>query len=104
MDATIWELKLTSFQKGVCVTQPVDVGFNALLKKHVKDQFRSWQIEEYCNNHNNKLPSPDIPNIVEWVNFAYDKISEETIRKTFCLIGFVVPNNNDDADNENSLN
>jgi hypothetical protein len=42
-------------------SHPVDVWFNAPLKKYVKDKFRAWQILEYrANNNITKLPSPTI--------------------------------------------
>jgi DDE superfamily endonuclease len=37
-----------------CVTQPVDVGFDAPLKNHVKDKVRAWQIREYHANNTTK--------------------------------------------------
>jgi DDE superfamily endonuclease len=63
------------------VTQPVDVGFNTLLKKYVKDKFRAWQIQEYLANNSimKKLPSPTILDVIVWVSYAYNNISEETI-------------------------
>jgi hypothetical protein len=75
----------------------------------VKDKFRAWQIREYrTNNHLTKLPSPAINDVIDWVSYAYNNISEETIRKTFRHIGFVIPNNDmedndlDDMDEDNS--
>jgi hypothetical protein len=35
-----------------------------------------------------KLPTPDRDDIFTWVHEAYDKISEESIWRTFQLIGF----------------
>ncbi len=35
-----------------------------------------------------KLPTPDRDDIVQWVHNAYNKISEESIRKTFRSIGY----------------
>jgi hypothetical protein len=74
----------------------------------VKGQFLSWQIQAFCNSCNNKFPSPERESIVELVKCVYDKISEEKIKKTFCLIGFVMPNNNDEVvieenDNDNDM-
>jgi hypothetical protein len=35
-----------------------------------------------------KLPTPDRDDLVTWVHEEYDKISEESIRRTFQSIGF----------------
>ena len=35
-----------------------------------------------------KLPTPEREDIMKWVHEAYDKISEESIRKTFRSIGY----------------
>jgi hypothetical protein len=93
------------------VAQPVDVGFNSLLKSHVKTKYVRWQIFEYrqhyANNHNQpnlKLPSPSTSNIVEWVLSANKEIPEATIRKTFLSIIFVFqvrPNINVEIDDGN---
>jgi hypothetical protein len=37
---------------------------------------------------------------VDWVLSAYDNIQEATIRKTFLSIGFVMPVDNDDNDDD----
>ena len=72
-----------------CVLQPVDVGFNAPFKRHIRDCHHKWCIEKYRGVANAmKLPTPDRDDIVQWVHNAYNKISEESIRKTFRSIGY----------------
>ncbi len=72
-----------------CVLQPVDVGFNAQLKKNIRDHYHQWCIKMYKNLGNGcKIPTPDRKEIVEWVNDAYDKISSASIANTFVSIGF----------------
>jgi DDE superfamily endonuclease len=72
-----------------CVLQPVDVGFNAPFKRHIRDCHHKWCIEKYRGVSNAmKLPTPDRDDIVTWVHEAYDKISEESVRRTFQSIGF----------------
>jgi hypothetical protein len=60
-----------------------------------------------------KLPTPDRDHIVSWVTDAYDKISEESIRRTFQSIGYncaefevnneMTNNNSNDIDNSNII-
>jgi DDE superfamily endonuclease len=43
-----------------CVLQPVDVGFNAQLKKHVCDKHHQWCIATYCGLPNAaKIPTTE---------------------------------------------
>ena len=86
-----------------CVLQPVDVGFNAPLKKHVKDQHHQWCIEAYRGlPHDARVPIPKREDIVLWVENAYDRISAISIRNTFKHIGFtnVLENNDDDGSSD----
>jgi hypothetical protein len=72
-----------------CVLQPVDVGFNASLKRHVRKEHHKWCIEQYRNVANHaRLPSPSKENIMNWVHSAYDSIKEESIVNTFRHIGY----------------
>jgi DDE superfamily endonuclease len=78
--------------------QPVDVGYNSLVKSHVKIKYMRWQIDEYRQHYYNnpnqpnlKLPLPLTRNIVDRVFSAYEEIPEATTRKTFLSIGFVMP-------------
>jgi hypothetical protein len=80
------------------VAQPVNVGFNSLLKSHVKTKYMRWQIVEYRQHYTNnpnqqhlKLPLPSTRNIVDWVFSVNEEIPEATIRKTFLSIRFVMP-------------
>jgi DDE superfamily endonuclease len=95
-----------------CVLQPVDVGFNAPFKRHIRDFHHKWCIDKYRGVSNAmKLPTPDRDDIVSWVTDAYDKISEESIRRTFQSIGYncaefadnnEMTNNSSSNDNDNS--
>jgi DDE superfamily endonuclease/Tc5 transposase DNA-binding domain len=72
-----------------CVLQPVDVGFNAPFKRHIRDYHHKWCIDKYRGVSNAmKLPTPTRDDIVKWVTDAYEKIPEESIRRTFISIGY----------------
>lgn len=74
-----------------CVLQPIDVGFNAPLKRHIRDFHHKWCIEKYRGITNAmKLPTPTKEDIIDWVIKSYDRISEESIRKTFLSIGYKI--------------
>jgi DDE superfamily endonuclease len=72
-----------------CVLQPVDVGFNAQLKKHIRDKHHQWCITTYRGLPNAaKIPTPEREQLIEWVRFAYNNIQEESIVRTFKYIGY----------------
>lgn len=75
-----------------CVLQPVDVGFNAPFKRHLKNSHQDWCIEK-CRNLSNdaKFPTPERSDIIEWVHDSISKISSESILKTFLSIGYFHP-------------
>jgi DDE superfamily endonuclease len=61
-----------------CVLQPVDVGFNAPFKHHVKHLHSEWCIENYVNLDPKKpFPIPNCRNIIDWVYKAMDEIEFE---------------------------
>jgi hypothetical protein len=67
----------------------VDVGFNAQLKKHVRNKHHEWCIEKYKGLPNaSKIPTPDRESFVEWVKYGFSKISSESLIKTFKYIGY----------------
>ena len=104
-----------------CVLQPVDVGFNALFKKYVRDQYHEWCIVKYKGLENGvTLPTPTRENVMDWVHTAYGSISCDTIRRTFRSIGYIynpddpetqqdqtleslVPTFNNEKDNDNDI-
>ena len=72
-----------------CVLQPVDVGFNALFKKYVRDQYHNWSLHTYQGIGNGvSLPTPTREHIDEWVNKAHATIPEVTVTRTFRSIGY----------------
>jgi DDE superfamily endonuclease len=75
-----------------CVLQPVDVGFNAPLKCHVKHLHHDWCIEYYVDlDPKQPFPIPNCRDIINWVQKAMEEISSETIRKMFLSIGYSHP-------------
>jgi hypothetical protein len=65
----------------------------------MKDKFWAWQIREYlANKLLTKFPLPTIYKVIDWVSYAYNNISEETIRKSYRHIGFVIPINDMEDD------
>jgi hypothetical protein len=73
-----------------CVLQPVDVGFNALFKKYVRDQYHEWCVCKYKGVDNgDKLPTPEREDVIDWVHRAYSSIPCDTIHRTFRSIGYV---------------
>jgi hypothetical protein len=88
-----------------CVLQPIDVGFNAQLKHHVRTKHGEWCIQQYRGVANGqRLPIPDRNNIMAWVQSAYDNISCESIAKTFKSIGYMFPDNADENNNDGNIN
>lgn len=85
-----------------CVLQPVDVGVNAPFKKGIRTCHHNWCLTNYRGVENDqKLPVPNRDDIIEWCETSYEKISNESIRKTFVSIGLVQSNRSDDVgDNE----
>jgi DDE superfamily endonuclease len=72
-----------------CVLQPVNVGFNAQLKKHVRNKHHEWCIDKYKGFPNaSKIPTPERESFVEWVKYGFSKISSESLIKTFKYIGY----------------
>jgi DDE superfamily endonuclease len=90
-----------------CVLQPVDVGFNAQLKKHIRDKHHQWCIESYRGLPNAaKIPTPERDHLIEWVRYAYNHITEESIIRTFKYIGYWTGGDENlvaNGDNNNNL-
>jgi hypothetical protein len=85
-----------------CVLQPIDVGFNAQLKQHVRKKHGEWCLQNYRGVPNgHRLPVPNRNNVMEWVDFAFNNISNESIAKTFKSIGYVFPQNANQNENGN---
>lgn len=73
-----------------CVLQPVDVGFNAPFKSWIRKRHHRWCLEKYKGvKSDDKLPVPNYDDIIEWVLDAHDRVTEESIRKTWISIGLV---------------
>ncbi len=74
-----------------CVLQPVDVGFNAQLKHHVRDHYHQWCIKTYSklDDETCRLPTPERADVVAWVKDAYNKIPSSSLAKTFRSIGYL---------------
>jgi hypothetical protein len=74
-----------------CVLQPVDVGFNAPLKHWVRNCHHEWCLDKYPKLvPHQKIPLPTNDDIMQWINYAYDKITPQLIIKTFKHIGYNV--------------
>jgi hypothetical protein len=58
-----------------CVLQPIDAGYNAPLKCHVKNLHSEWCIAHYENlGPNDKFPIPEKSDIIDWVQKEIDPI------------------------------
>jgi DDE superfamily endonuclease len=55
------------------VLQPIDVDFNAPLKRHIHDFYHKWCIEKYRGITNAmNLPVPTKEDLINWVTNSYD--------------------------------
>lgn len=70
-----------------CVLQPLDVGVNKPFKHHIKDFYNEWAIENLSNS--DKVPVPDRALVLKWISDAWNKITPDTIVKTFKKIGYI---------------
>jgi hypothetical protein len=87
-----------------CVLQPVDVGVNAPFKKAIRNLHHSWCMKKYPVVPNgDKLPMPERDDVYGWVVEAFEKVSSESIVKTFKYIGFVAADIDDDNKTETDI-
>jgi hypothetical protein len=76
-----------------CVLQPVDVGVNATFKREIRDFHHKWCMEHYPKIlDDDKVPTPERDDVYDWVIQSFEKVSEESIRKTYRYIGLVDKN------------
>jgi hypothetical protein len=84
-----------------CVLQPVDVGVNATFKKSIRDYHHSWCLENYPKIlDKDKFPTPEREDVYDWVVDSFDKVSSESIRKTYKHIGYIEKNAMDQDEEE----
>jgi hypothetical protein len=73
---------------GLC--QPVDVGFNKLLKTRMRKQWNDWMTSKWdCMAASLATPKPSRYIIAEWVVNAFDSFPEHLIKNAWTKTGYV---------------
>lgn len=75
-----------------CVLQPVDYGFNAPFKSHIRELHEKWCMTEYVNlgKDPTSFPTPSRKDIITWCEDAHTKIKEDSIVDTWKSIGYEI--------------
>jgi hypothetical protein len=84
-----------------CMLQPLDVGVHATFKKSIRDYHHSWCLENYPKiSDKDKFLMPERDDVYKWVVNLFDKVSSESIQKTYKHIGYIVKNAMEEDQNE----
>jgi hypothetical protein len=67
-----------------CV-QILDKGVNRPFKYYAREEFENWMLTKLCSCHTTR------GEVASWVNTAWKKITEETIKNTWKYVGHFVP-------------
>jgi hypothetical protein len=67
-----------------CV-QILDNGVNCPFKSYAREEFENWMLTNLSSRH------PTRAKVASWVNTAWKKITEETIKNTWKSVGHFVP-------------
>lgn len=71
------------------VLQPCDVGINRPFKKHIREQYTRWAVENLKDvERSANVPVPSRKDVCLWAKQAWDAISPDSIRRTFARIGY----------------
>ena len=68
--------------------QPLDVLLNKVFKGHFRDLFDSWPLNAPVNEKTGHPMAPSRQLLAKWIVEAWEKVSEELVRKAWTVSGY----------------